>query len=398
MKKHIYPSNTVTNRSARMYEKKIIKITDFGANTESEDNSEYIQNAINSLPNGGTIIIPSGTYVTGAFYLNSNITMTLEEGAILKAHKDLSKYRRNGYFDSFGKETTSLIIAQNAVNISICGKGTIELVGNSFMENGNQTSSSPLVPKKRPTRPIFFDKCKNVFIKDITVKNSPCWTFTMHNCSNVKITGISVFNNARIPHNDGIHLSACKNVSIGNCILKCGDDCIAITSLFDYSLTSDNISISNCVMSSSSAALRIGHISSRVSNVCANGLTINNTNRGIAVFAAKNGSVENVGISNVTASTKLFDGGWWGKGEPIVICTYNSNGIIKNVNISNFVSESENSVIIAGKNIENVNFENCKFNVNNKYNEEFFELCPNGFAPKDKKRINKIIKLSENNG
>lgn len=398
MKNLFCSSDIATSRSARIYEEKIINITDFGANSESEDNSEYIQNAINSLPNGGTIIIPSGTYVTGNFNLNSNIKIVLEEGALLKAHKNLSKYRHNGYFDSFGKETTSLIIAKNAVNICICGKGTIDLVGNNFMENGNQNSTSPLVPKKRPTRPILFDKCQNVFIKDITVNNSPCWTFTMHNCSNVIITGISVFNNARIPHNDGIHLSACKNVSINNCILKCGDDCIAITSLFDYSLPTYNISISNCIMSSSSAALRIGHISSKISNVSANGLTINNTNRGIAVFAAQNGSVENISISNVTANTKLFDDGWWGKGEPIVICTYNSNGIIKNVSISNFIAESENSVIIAGNNIKNVNFEKCKFNVNNKYNEEFFELCPNGFAPKDKKCINNIIKLTENNG
>lgn len=370
-----------------------VNIIDFGASTDNDDNAPHIQKAIDSLNSGGTVIIPTGIFTTGALELKSNICIYLEHGATLKAHGDISKYRFNGYLDSFGKETNSLIIAKNCTNITFCGTGTIDLNGSKFVDFSVPSNVSDLSPEEmlqtparplnRPRRPILFDCCRGIKLKDITIIDSPCWTFTMHNCTDIFVNNISVLNNQRIPHNDGIHMSACKNAIISGCNFVCGDDCIAITSLFDYALATDGIVISDCVLSSRSAALRIGHISSVVKNISVNNLIINNTNRGIAIFAGQNGNVENVIISDVIMQTKLFKGEWWGKGEPFVICTYDSNGAVRNIKLNQISAVSENSAIIAGNNIENVDINNVDITVDfDKYKDDKYELCPNGFAKK----------------
>lgn len=374
-----------------------VNIVDYGARTQNSDNAEYIQRAIDDLTDGGTLVIPGGEFVTGGLKLRSDICIMLEAGAVLKAHTDISKYMMNGYFDSFGNETNSLVIAKNCKNITFCGNGIIDLSGKSFVDfepHGEQLNMSdedfcqmPAIPYDRPRRPILFDECTNITIKDITVLDAPCWTFTLHNCDEIFVSGINVKNNPRIPHNDGIHLTACRNAIITDCSFVCGDDCIAITSLFDYSIVTENIVISNCIMSSRSAALRIGHIASKVKNITVNNLIIKDTNRGIAIFSGDDGSVENVRITNVIAHTRLFKGDWWGKGEPFVLCTYNSTGKIKNISINSMTAFCDNSGVVAGNNIENVSFESVLLNVDfSKFKDDKYELCPNGFADRAEKQ------------
>lgn len=382
-----------------------IYITDFGARTDNDNNAEFIQSAIDSLETGGTLIIPAGEYITGALSLKSNITIHLEAGAILKAHSDIREYAMNGFYDSFGNETNSFITAYNCENITFSGDGVIDMQGRIFVDfepSGDELNMSdedfqqtPAKPLDRPRRPILFSGCRNIRIRNIKIIDAPCWTITFHNSENIKINSISVNNNPRIPHNDGLHFTACKKVIVDGCDFVCGDDCIAITSLFDYSLPTDGIIISNCHMSSSSAAIRVGHISSRVKNVIISNVIIENTNRGIAIFAGDDGCVENVKISNVIAETHLYCGGWWGKSEPIVVCTYNSTGTIKNVTFDGISAKSENSVIIAGNNISNIKFKDCNFDIDlDKYTADIYELSPNGLAPKTGSAV-PIVNLSD---
>ena len=83
-------------------------ITEFGASCECKDNSEFIQKAVESMESG-VLVIPSGTFLTSTFFLKSNITLYLDEGACLKAMPDESKYLNNGFYDSFGELTNSFI-------------------------------------------------------------------------------------------------------------------------------------------------------------------------------------------------------------------------------------------------------------------------------------------------
>lgn len=367
-----------------------INIIDFGASCSCDDNAQFIQSAIDAAEGGGTVVVPKGVYYTSTLYLKSDITLYLEDGARIKAVSDVSKYAENGFYDSFGQVTNSFIIAKNCENTSIEGKGIIDISGYDFLDYsitdedrklwGEYAGEIPARPNERIRRPILFDKCKNIHISDIKLINSPCWTLTFNNCDDIKISGITVDNDIRTPHSDGIHICGSQNAIITGCNLKCGDDCVALTCLLEESLICRNIVISNCIMQSSSAAIRVGHIGGRVENVLVSNVCIHDTNRGLAVFAGDNGYVKNVSVSNVIMDTHILAGGWWGRGEPFVICSANSSGVIDNVRISGLSAKSENIGVVAG-NVTGLAITDSNIQIVNSDKRSLassFDIAPNG--------------------
>lgn len=64
---------------------KMYNIVDFGAKADSTViNTIAIQKAIDACTAGGTVYIPKGTFVSGALFLKSNMTLYIEKGAMLK--------------------------------------------------------------------------------------------------------------------------------------------------------------------------------------------------------------------------------------------------------------------------------------------------------------------------
>lgn len=118
----------------------------------------------------------------------------------------------------------------------------------------------------------------------------------------------------------------------------------------------------------------------KVENVLANNICINDTNRGIAIFAGDNGYVKNVSVSNVIMDTHILAGGWWGKGEPFVICSANSNGVIENVKISGLTAQSENIGVIVGT-VNNLTIHNLQISIIESKNRKYaknYDIAPNG--------------------
>ena len=60
-------------------------ITSYGALTSSADNATAIQNAINaaSAAGGGTVQVPSGTFLSGPITMKNKINLNLASGATL---------------------------------------------------------------------------------------------------------------------------------------------------------------------------------------------------------------------------------------------------------------------------------------------------------------------------
>lgn len=380
-------------------------ILEYGAVADGQTlNTAAIQSAIDSLPDGGTVIVPPGVYLSGTIELKSNITLYLSAGAVLRGAPAMDAYREIGFYHNEMKETISFLYALSKENITICGEGTIDLNGHNFVDfdtlvpmgdvdldtlTEKQREESVVMFKTRPNQPIFFHDCTRVRIKDITVLDAPCWTITFSDSKDVKITGISMRNHPRIPNDDGIHLSATQDVIISDCSLSCGDDCIAMTCITDWDGCTKNIIISDCVLSARSAAVRMGHLESKVENVQVHHCTITETNRGFAIFAADGGYVKNVIVSDCIIKTHMYAGGWWGKGEPAVICAANSSGQISAVSFRSVQAESENPFLVVGKdgNVEQVTISDLSIRVSKGENHalfpDFFELDPNGRVAKD---------------
>lgn len=373
-------------------------ITEFGAVGDGKTlNTKAVQETIDSLTEGGTVQVPPGEFLCGTIELKRNVTLYLMVGAVLRGSPDLADYREIGFFHNEMQETISLIYALSQENITIMGEGTIDLNGHHFMDvdtlvpmgvdpaglTEEQVEESVVMFGDRPNQPIFFHNCKRVKICGIRVIDSPCWTVTWSDCRQVEAVGVTVENHPRFPNNDGFHLCATQDVIISGCKLYCGDDCIALTCITDWEGITRNVVISDCVLSSRSAALRLGHLASKIENVQIHHCTIFNTNRGLAIFAGDGGYVRQVLISDLMIQTHLYAGGWWGKGEPFVICAANSTGSISDITIHHIRAKSENPAVIAGTdgNVKEIDLSNLTLDVkpgkNNGLFPDFFDLEPN---------------------
>ncbi len=65
-------------------EKAMVDIRDHGARPDSKDNTKAIQSAIAAVPAGGTLRLPAGSWTSGPLFLKSNMTLLIEEGAVLQ--------------------------------------------------------------------------------------------------------------------------------------------------------------------------------------------------------------------------------------------------------------------------------------------------------------------------
>ena len=76
---------------------------------------------------------------------------------------------------------------------------------------------------------IEFVKCKNIQVKNVTLKNAACWVQTHDRCENIVIDNVRTVSDAYW-NNDGIDIQDCKNVRVTNCFVDSADDGICLKS------------------------------------------------------------------------------------------------------------------------------------------------------------------------
>ena len=125
----MFAHSQVTDDSSRI---SVYSITNYGAVPDGNtSNTIYIQKAIDDCHKhgGGTIVIPSGNFVTGTVRLYSNMNLYFEPGAILTGSKDNKEYLYQKDFGFSGPGAgikTGILVAHNEQNISISGFGIIK--------------------------------------------------------------------------------------------------------------------------------------------------------------------------------------------------------------------------------------------------------------------------------
>ena len=385
-------------------------ILDYGAIADGNTlNTTAIQKAIDDCEEygGGTVVIPTGVFVTGSIELKSNITLYLEPGAILRASGDIADYRVLPIPSDEFKIIRPWIYAVDRENIRIAGEGVLDLNDDAFMQwdklwmaeeyaaqlNDAQMKEVIFTPKDRPSQMVLFHNCSRIIVEDISVRKCSCYTFSVSVCRNVKFHGITIDNNLQVPNNDGIYFYSCKDVIVTECVFKCADDCIAITGISNWDKITENFIVSNCTMVSRSAGVRIGHQASKVRNVVLSNLTITNSNRGIGIFASDDGWVEDIVISNIIMNTRVIAGSWWGNGEPVMISAADSTGSISRISISHVRAHSENGIHIVGckGNIRDIALSDWRLNLSYGANRPLFggmvDLSPAATRPALEGRI-----------
>ena len=382
-------------------------ILDYGAK-ENKLSTLAIQSAVNKCneEGGGTVLIPRGTFITGTVILKSNVHIYLEPGALLLGSSDLKDY-----IVTF--KTHGIFFAENAENISITGKGTIDARGTQFfdatknhvyeefdkqrtrqkegyMPKGEFFTDGPIGKRPKSGMTISFFHCTKVILEDFMLKDTPSWAVRLAYCDNVLVKGLSIRNNLMVPNSDGVHLTTSRNVRMSDCDISAGDDAFIVTGFSKdeenpgYTMEeqnkftfgnktpyAENINVTNCQFQSRSSGIRIGYGQHPIRRCIFSNITIYGSNRGIGIFAHDAADIEELIFSDIIIETRLHNGQWWGNGEPIHLSSISrfegeTAGQIKNVQFNNIIAKGEHGLLLYGieeSHLQNISFNNISLNI-----------------------------------
>ena len=348
----------------------------FGAKGDGQSlDTAAIQSAIQSCAaqGGGIVRFRAGTYLSGSIQLESNITLDLQQGARLTGSGDVSQYISVGRASE--NRSTALIWAMNARNIGIIGPGVIDGNGRAFISKTPQrflqydpkftrqgaqafdrfeeNREGPVTMLARPGVLVLFIECENVELREFHVVDSPNWCIHLACCRHAVITGLDVRNSLVVPNADALDVSNSRDVRISDVYLEGGDDGIAISPCADgyCQQIAEDIVVSNAVIVSRSAGIRLGWSANDIRNLVFNNIVIRDSNRGIAIFVRGNEKIENVLISNTILETRYMDGSWWGLGEPLHVSVVPWNlkgelGSVSNLRLVNVTAASQAPVLL----------------------------------------------------
>lgn len=374
---------------------KIFDVKKFGATGNGKtDDAAAIQEAIDACEaaGGGTVEFPApAVYMAGPLDIKSNVDMHLQSGATLLANPDEKLYTKSA-FRSNRSEGTMWISGENIENFSITGSGAIDGNGISFMgkELGDSYALKPFKDVDPRPHLLTIIKGKNIRMRDIHIGNSAYWTVHLAGCSDVVIDGITLQNSVKVRNSDGIDIDHSRNVRICNCHIESGDDCICLKNRREYGDLGvcENVTVTNCVMTSRSCAIKIGSENmDTIRDVVFDNCIIRNSNRGVGIQNRDEGVVSDIMFSNMLIEGRLFSDVWWGKAEPIYITAYrrakannkDANlrfpagakegrvGKVSNIYFSNIKCVSENGVYVSAESkdkISNIFFDNVDVSVN----------------------------------
>ena len=213
-------------------------ITDFGARDDGGIYTREIQAAIDEAHSagGGVILVPKGTYMSGALFFKAGVNLYLEEGGMLKGSDDICDYplcetRIEGQWRLY---FPALINADRNDGFTLCGKGTVDGNGEkawkAFWLRWKWNKSLSNLDEQRP-RLLFVSNSSNVTIAEATLQNSHFWSTHIYKCDHVKYLNCTI----QAPHapvgapsSDAIDIDVCSDVLIKGCYFNVNDDSVVL--------------------------------------------------------------------------------------------------------------------------------------------------------------------------
>ncbi len=284
---------------------------DYGAVGDGKTlNTKAIQAAIDAChaSGGGRVVLSRGTFLTGTIRLKSHVTLFIDAGARLLGSPNIADYPKDaGVCDwspkfNWGRELTgSLVYAENAEDIGIEGGGTID---GSQGAGKLRSFPNPGDAEKRRPMMVRFRDCTNVHVRDITLTNPASFTTFFVACRDMSFDHIRVRSRAT-GNGDGLDFDGCERVRISNCDFITGDDAIGLKTFLPGKPCADFV-ITNCVLSSAWAAIRLGPESfSDMRNIVVSNCIFRDCRDGFKIQSGEGAVIEQISATNILMENVL---------------------------------------------------------------------------------------------
>ena len=213
-------------------------LTDFGVRNDSSIlQTQQIQAVIDQAEQtGGVIIVPKGTFLSGALFFKPNTHLHVAEGGVLKESDEIADYplipsRMEGQnLDYYA----ALVNAYGVNGFTISGTGTINGNGlkfwKAFWQRREEDPNCTNLEVSRP-RLVFIWKSNDVQVQDVSLINAGFWSSHYYQCKNIKLLDLTITSPhepVKAPSTDAIDLDVVSNVLIKGCYLAVNDDAIAL--------------------------------------------------------------------------------------------------------------------------------------------------------------------------
>lgn len=299
-----------------------LNVREMGATGDGvTDDTSFIQAAISACPPRGRVLIPAGDYRIISLFLKSHTSIELQKGARLIADTNpLVRPILPGMIESYDEKEeynlgtwegnplnmyAGVIHGMDVCDITIYGEGCID--GGASIENWWKNPKN-ILPACRP-RLIFLNRCSEIRMQGLQLKNSPSWTVHPYFSTDLIFTDLTIRNPKDSPNTDGIDPESCSRVQIEGVHFDLGDDCIAIKSgkIYmgkTYHTPSQGIHIRQCLMENGHGAVTIGsEMAGGVKDVEVDSCYFHNTDRGLRIKTRRGrgeaGVIDDIVFQNV---------------------------------------------------------------------------------------------------
>lgn len=236
----------------------VINVRDMGAKGDGTTKDTLaLQQTIDrvSLLGGGEVLVPEGTFLSGALVLRSNVKLHLAEGAVVQGSPDLNEdypLAQVRWEGRWIKGYPGFVSAWDAENVAVMGPGKIR--GSEAVRGRVERPSGMRLPAL-----LEFIHCRNVWIEGVKTEQFGMWSTHPVLSQHVTFKNVDFKSGA-----DGIDVDSCQHVVIDGCTFQTADDCISLKSGRGEEahaqisnrpeITCDDVLITNCTFADSNFA------------------------------------------------------------------------------------------------------------------------------------------------
>lgn len=197
------------------------KATLFGIKSDGKTmNTRSIQKGIDFISEngGGQLVFEVGRYLTGALQLKSNVTIKLEEGAVLVGSTSIYDYN-----SAVGIK--SIISAKGQHNIGVSGKGVIEGQRKALLKNMDELKAKGFLKDSLLAQPamIGFTDCRDIVVDSVIFIHATDVVQQYADCSNLSLSKITIRSHESAA---GLILSNNKTVRLSNSFVEVSDNAL----------------------------------------------------------------------------------------------------------------------------------------------------------------------------
>ena len=316
------------------FPERTFSVVDYGAKADGTKCTAAFAAAIAACEaaGGGHVTVPKGVWHVGPVHLRSNVDLHLEDGATLSFSDDLADYLPPVLSSWEGLECMNyspLVYACGCTNVAVTGRGVLQPRMAKWERHFRETATDiqgargilyrwgaedcPVEKRVMPTaskavmRPqlLQVNRCVNVKLEGITVRDSPFWTLHLYQSENVVVRGVTV--RAHGFNNDGLDIEMTRNVLVEDCDICAGDDGIVLKAgrnrdAWRVGRPTENVTVRNCRVPSATALLAVGsELSGGIRNVLVEDCEVGDVARlyYVKTNRRRGGFVDNVIMRNV---------------------------------------------------------------------------------------------------